>query len=94
MSVLAVAVGASPGMTAGRLRASPARGSDGAFVVAQQRVGRHLVDLSMQLPALGRTAKVRLSPPTASSSGGPHAHDRAQLVVVAFQAGLAPRGGS
>jgi len=38
-------------------------GGGGASVVAEQRVGTHLVDLTVRSPALGRTAQVRLLTP-------------------------------
>jgi diacylglycerol O-acyltransferase/trehalose O-mycolyltransferase len=41
----------------------PGHASDGASVVAQQRVAPHIVDLTIQSPALGRTASVRLITP-------------------------------
>ncbi len=61
--VLVTAVVAAPGLAAGRGPARLAGAGDGARVVAQQRVGPRLVDLTVQSPALGRTAKVRLLTP-------------------------------
>jgi diacylglycerol O-acyltransferase/trehalose O-mycolyltransferase len=61
--VLVTAVVAAPGLAAGRGAARLAPVGDGARVVAEQRVGPHLVDLIVQSPALGRTAKVRLLTP-------------------------------
>jgi diacylglycerol O-acyltransferase / trehalose O-mycolyltransferase len=58
-----VAVVASPGLAAGRGAAPLPQAGDGARVVAEQQVGPHLVDLTVQSPALGRTAKVRLLTP-------------------------------
>jgi diacylglycerol O-acyltransferase/trehalose O-mycolyltransferase len=56
LAVLVIALGAAPAATAsGHHR--------GAYVVAQQRVGPHLVDLTIRSPALGRTARVRLLTP-------------------------------
>jgi S-formylglutathione hydrolase FrmB len=52
---LVVAVGGAP--------AALGAGTGGAQVVAQQQVGAHLVDLTVQSPALGRTAMVRLLTP-------------------------------
>lgn len=52
---LAVLLGATPTASA-----EPAQR---AYVVAEERVGPHLVDLTVQSAALGRTAKVRLLTP-------------------------------
>jgi diacylglycerol O-acyltransferase / trehalose O-mycolyltransferase / mycolyltransferase Ag85 len=53
--VMVVAVGVGP--------AAAASGSRAAYVVAEEQVGPHLIDLTVQSPALGRTAKVRLLTP-------------------------------
>jgi diacylglycerol O-acyltransferase/trehalose O-mycolyltransferase len=52
--VVALVAGASPAL---------ARPAQGAHVVEEQQVGPRLVDLTIQSPALGRTAKVRLLTP-------------------------------
>ena len=57
LTLLAILLGAVP---AGARRTS----GDGASVVAEGKVGPHLVDLTVQSPALGRTAKVRLLTPS------------------------------
>jgi diacylglycerol O-acyltransferase / trehalose O-mycolyltransferase len=46
----------------------PARGQDGAAVVAQSHVAPRVVDLTVRSPALGRTATVRLLTPDGWSS--------------------------
>jgi S-formylglutathione hydrolase FrmB len=56
LTLLAVLLGAAPAGAAG----PP---GNGASVVAEEQVGPHLVDLTVQSPALGRTAKVRLLTP-------------------------------
>jgi diacylglycerol O-acyltransferase/trehalose O-mycolyltransferase len=56
LTLLAVLLGAVPAGAAG----PP---GDGASVVAEEQVGPRLVDLTVQSPALGRTAKVRLLTP-------------------------------
>ena len=56
LTLLAVLLGAVRASVAGTA-------GDGASVVAEERVGPHLVDLTVQSPALGRTAKVRLLTP-------------------------------
>jgi diacylglycerol O-acyltransferase/trehalose O-mycolyltransferase len=61
--VLVTAVVASPGLAAGRGSTRLVQAGDGARVVAQQQVGARLVDLTVQSPALGRTATVRLLTP-------------------------------
>jgi diacylglycerol O-acyltransferase / trehalose O-mycolyltransferase len=63
LTVLAVAVGAFPAVAAGPRASAPAHQRDGAYVVAQEQIGPHLVDLTIQSSALGRTAKVRLLTP-------------------------------
>jgi diacylglycerol O-acyltransferase / trehalose O-mycolyltransferase len=61
--VLVTAVVASPGPAASRGVGWLADAGDGARVVVQRQVGLRLVDLTVQSPALGRTAKVRLLTP-------------------------------
>ena len=63
LSVLAITLGASPASAAGHRSSAPTHQREGAYVVAQEQVGPHLVDLDIQSPALGRTAKVRLLTP-------------------------------
>ena len=63
LTVLVVAVGASPAIAAEHRALAPAHQRDGAYVVAQKQVGPRLVDLTIQSPALGRAAKVRLLTP-------------------------------
>lgn len=57
LTLLAVLLGAAPAGAGG----PP---GDGASVVAEEQVGPHLVDLTVQSPAPGRTAKARLLTPT------------------------------
>ena len=63
LTVLAIMLGASPATAAGHRSSAPAHQREGAYVVAQEQIGPHLVDLTIQSPALGRTAKVRLLTP-------------------------------
>jgi diacylglycerol O-acyltransferase/trehalose O-mycolyltransferase len=56
-------VGSSSALAGARHAAAPVLPGDDARVVAQQQVGPHLVDLTIQSPALARTAKVRLLTP-------------------------------
>ena len=63
LTVLALMLGASPASATGPRSSAPAHQREGAYVVAQEQVGPHLVDLTIQSPALGRTAKVRLLTP-------------------------------
>jgi diacylglycerol O-acyltransferase / trehalose O-mycolyltransferase / mycolyltransferase Ag85 len=58
--LLVVVIGVVPAVAAFG-DAGPAR--NGARVVAEEQVGPHLVDLTVESPALGRTAKVRLLTP-------------------------------
>ena len=62
LTVLAIMLGVSPASAAGH-RSSAQVTSAGALRGAQEQVGPHLVDLTIQSPALGRTAKVRLLTP-------------------------------
>ena len=61
--VLALMLGAFPASGAGLRSSAPAHQREGAYVVAQEQIGPHLVDLTIQSSALGRTAKVRLLTP-------------------------------
>jgi diacylglycerol O-acyltransferase / trehalose O-mycolyltransferase len=63
LTVVALMMGAFPASAAGHRSSAPAHQGGGAYVVAQEQVGPHLVDLTIQSPALGRTAKVRLLTP-------------------------------
>src|SRR5215207_3392820 len=63
LTVFAIMLGTVQASAAGPRAAAPAHQRDGAYVVAQEQVGPHLVDLTIQSPALGRTAKVRLLTP-------------------------------
>ena len=63
LTVLAIMLGASPVSAAGHRSSAPAHQREGAYVVGQEQVGPHLVDLTIQSPALGRTAQVRLLTP-------------------------------
>ena len=63
LTVVALMLGASPARGAGHRHSAPAHQREGAYAVAQEQVGLHLVDLTIQSPALGRTAKVRLLTP-------------------------------
>jgi diacylglycerol O-acyltransferase / trehalose O-mycolyltransferase len=72
--VLVTAVVATPGLAAGQGPARLAPAGDGARVVAEQRVGPRLVDLTVQSPALGRTAKVRLLTPDGWQQRRPGEH--------------------
>jgi diacylglycerol O-acyltransferase / trehalose O-mycolyltransferase len=63
LTVLAIILGASPASAAGHRSSAPAHQGEGAYVVDQEQIGPHLVDLTIQSPALGRTAKVRLLTP-------------------------------
>jgi diacylglycerol O-acyltransferase/trehalose O-mycolyltransferase len=63
LTVVALMLGASPASATGHRSSAPAHQREGAYVVAQEQIGPHLVDLTIQSPALGRTAKVRLLTP-------------------------------
>jgi diacylglycerol O-acyltransferase / trehalose O-mycolyltransferase len=63
LTVLALMLGASPASAAGHRSSAAPHQSEGAYVVAQEQIGPHLVDLTIQSPVLGRTAKVRLLTP-------------------------------
>jgi diacylglycerol O-acyltransferase/trehalose O-mycolyltransferase len=63
LTVLAIMLGASSARAAGHRSSAPAHQSEGAYVVAEEQIGPHLVDLTIQSPALGRAAKVRLLTP-------------------------------
>ena len=63
LTVIALMLGASPASATGHRSSAPAHLREGAYVIAQEQVGPHLVDLTIQSPALGRTAKVRLLTP-------------------------------
>jgi diacylglycerol O-acyltransferase/trehalose O-mycolyltransferase len=67
LAVLVVTVGG----TVGSAPAAVASAAGGAHVVAQRQVGPHLVDLTVQSPALGRTAMVRLLTPDGWEQRGP-----------------------
>ena len=58
-SVTAVAVGSTPTANA----AGPTQGGHGPWVVAEEQAGVRMVDLTIQSPALGRAAKVRMLTP-------------------------------
>jgi diacylglycerol O-acyltransferase/trehalose O-mycolyltransferase len=60
--LLVLLVLAPSAANADRLRL-PGHGNGGANVVAETRVAAHIVDLTIQSPALGRTASVRLITP-------------------------------
>jgi diacylglycerol O-acyltransferase / trehalose O-mycolyltransferase len=65
-SVTVLAIGTAAAVTAVPAPAASARDhdpADGARVVAEELVGARLVDLTVQSPALGRTARVRLLTP-------------------------------
>jgi diacylglycerol O-acyltransferase / trehalose O-mycolyltransferase len=57
LTVLAMMLGASPASAVGHRSSAPAHQREGAYVVAQEQIGPHLVDLTIQSPALGRTAR-------------------------------------
>ena len=61
--VVALMLGASPASATGHRSSAPTHQRVDAYVVAQEQVGPQLVDLTIQSPALGRTAKVRLLTP-------------------------------
>jgi diacylglycerol O-acyltransferase / trehalose O-mycolyltransferase len=63
LALLAITAAGFPANAAGAHGLVPARQRDGAYVAAEEQVGPHLVDLTVQSPALGRTAKVRLLTP-------------------------------
>lgn len=76
-AVLALAgTGLLGGATSARAAApgAPVRADDGAYVVDQQQVGERLVDLTIQSPALGATAKVRLLTPDGWDARRPGDH--------------------
>src|SRR5919112_3154637 len=50
LTVLAIMLGASPASAAGHRSSAPAHLSEGAYVVAQEQIGPHLVDLTIQSP--------------------------------------------
>ncbi|RKN15806.1 esterase family protein [Micromonospora musae] len=53
----------TPALAATTATAAPVRAADGAYVVRETTVGPRLVDLTIQSPALGTTANVRLLTP-------------------------------
>lgn len=79
------------GLPAGRLPAAVAARAGGdppggaAVVVAEERAGPRLVDLTIQSPALGRTAKVRLLTPDGWEDRG--RHDRWPVLYLLHGAG-------
>ena len=64
-ALLAVTGQAGTASAASHLRHGPARATtqDGAYVVSEKRISDRIVDLTVQSPALGRTAIVRLITP-------------------------------
>lgn len=69
--VLLAAVVATVGGTVCGAPAAVASPAGGAEVVEQRQVGPHLVDLTVQSPALGRTGMVRLLTPDGWEQRGP-----------------------
>lgn len=61
--VLVVLLVLAPSAASADRHGPPAHANDDAHVVAQTRVAAHIVDLTIQSPALGRTASVRLITP-------------------------------
>jgi S-formylglutathione hydrolase FrmB len=71
LTIVAVVAGPSSAATASD---PPDQASDGAQVVAEQVVGPRLVDLTIQSPALGTTANVRLLTPDGWADRAPGNH--------------------
>jgi len=75
--VLAAVAAVLAGCGAERKAAAP---PDGARVVAQQRIGPRVLDLTVRSPALGRTAKVRLLTPVGWRAGDGRARPQLWLL--------------
>ncbi|MEU4477954.1 alpha/beta hydrolase family protein [Micromonospora sp. NPDC023966] len=68
------AVAAPDSAAAGVVAAAPIQASDGAYVAEETAVGPRLVDLTIQSPALGTAAKVRLLTPDGWEQRAPGDH--------------------